>query len=482
MKRIRVTPEIMKMMTIVSLLGLILGGCKVHGIVYDSNNYPIKGIQVQLTDMSTGEVMVGITNGEGEFNFNPVSDGQYRLTASRYGYQDLVKTFDKVLDDHLVKDAVMVNKSTVMVHRFEPPSLTPMKEIEPEIAVRDFSVYLPPSYQLMADKHYPVIYLLHGNGHNHLSYFNPYDIQLGLGTNLQSIMDELIAHGLSQELILVIPDGNLPLTWVPSVNRGSFFTNSAYNGDFERFVAEDLVDCIENNADHCLWDDSDFGYRVIPSGGSRAIDGICMGGLGALNMGFHYPGRFAAVACNFGLATLNEFIFPFGEGVDPILTKYFGDEDFAEFVNQRIEAMFAAFDGEHYPDYILPISFGPEGEVIMTMVENPEDPEGPLVELWSHFFLRYDPRFYLMDHPEAIEGLSFYLDCGDHDSYQLWDNTAAISAALEDLGLEPSLSLGPENRHFYEIYPNLAHVDFETHGRVVKALTFLANHLDGDES
>ena len=464
---------------IVSLACAALAGC-VQGTVYDGNRYPIKELEIQLTNEATGKVMTVFTDEIGKFRFFPVFNGQYNLTASRYSYDDLEMTFEKNMDLYVVKEAVMANRSTVVVHEFEPPSLEPMRALDPNLATRGFTVYLPPSYMVEPDRRYPTIYLLHGNTHDNLSYFAPYH-PLGIGLNLQSLMDDLISRGVAQELVLVVPNGELPDTWIEGNWRGSFFVNSVHNGEFETFVAEDLIDCIENNTDHCLWDDGDEGYRVIPSGESRAINGMCMGVLGALNMVLHYPGKFAAVAANFGLASLNEFIFPFSEGVIPFMVRYFDDPEVQEFVDTRIGALYQAFDGEHFPDNEFPIELGPDGEVIMTMVEDSFDPQGPEVELWSSFFLRYDPYTYLSEHPETIAGLSFYLDCGDHDSLQLYENNMAFSALLEDLGLEPSLSLGPENRHFFELYPNMSHVGLESDDRVQKALAFLANHLSGDD-
>lgn len=374
----------------------------------------------------------------------------------------------------------MANRSTVAVHEFTPPALAPMMAIEPMIATRQLSVYLPPSYPESSDRNYPVIYLLHGNGQDHRTYFNPYLYQI-VGMNLQSIMDEIISLGISQELIIVVPNGDLPENWIDSSWRGSFFVNSGHNGDFETYVAEDVVDCVESNTNHCLWDDKDEGYRVIPSCESRAILGICMGSLGALNMALRYPGTFAAAGGNFGMPSLNEFIFPYSDGVVPLMHQYFGNPDLQEFVDERLKVVYPAFDSEHYPESEYPIELGPEGEVIMTQVQNPDDPEGPEIELWSDFYLKHDPYTYLADHPEAVEGLSFYLDVGNHDSLQLYENNRAFSALLAGLGLDPSLDLGPDNRHFFEIYPSQSHVDLNMHDRVVKALTFLANHVAGED-
>ena len=250
------------------------------------------------------------------------------------------------------------------------------------------------------------------------------------------------------------------------------------NGAFETYVSQDLIECVETNRDNCLWDGRDEGYRVIPSGASRGVHGICMGGIGAMNMALHGPGRFAAVASNIGPVSFDQFIHPFQAELDPLLDQLRHDPDFLVFLVERMKAVYMALDPEHFPDNEFPVWFGPLGHMNMTYVTDPENPSGRPVELWSNFYLDNDPYTYLAEHPEAAEGLSFYLDCGSGDDLQLYDNNAAFSALLEDLGLPPSRDLGPDNRHFFEIYPSKHHVDEEVKERVMMALTFLARHLE----
>ena len=148
-------------------------------------------------------------------------------------------------------------------------------------------------------------------------------------------------------LLISICHANCPKCSLP-VDFKMF--ESGLGGDFETYVVEDIIDCVENNRDHCLWADDEQGYRVIPAGPSRAIHGICMGTLGAMNMALRYPSTFTAVAGNFGLPSLNEFIFPYTEEVVPLLLQYFDNPDLQEFVDERLNAIYPALDGEHFPD------------------------------------------------------------------------------------------------------------------------------------
>ncbi|MFC1888966.1 alpha/beta hydrolase-fold protein [Thermodesulfobacteriota bacterium] len=467
-------------LAIASLCLVTFIGC-VHGVVVDSNNYPIKYIEVQLTNLESGETLTEWTDDEGRFAFFPIVDGRFEINASRYGYNDLTRAFVKDEGLFSLGETVMDNCSTVMVHEFDPPSLEAMRELEPAIATRQFTVYLPPSYAAEPERQYPAVYLLHGNEQNHLSYFHPYSYNGLLGFHLQSVIDELVGYGVSREFILVVPNGTMPEGWLPYAKSGSFFVNSAYNGNFETYVVDDLVDCVENNTNGCLWEEGRGGYRVIPKGASRGVQGASMGVIGALNMALRYPGRFAAVAVNYGPVSFNELIFPFTPGIEPFAVKILKNRALLNVAESLWGALFAAVDGEHYPDNDYPIEIHDDGEMTMTMVEDPDDPEAE-VELWSNYYLRHDPYTYLAENPEAAEGLSFYLDCGDHDEIQLYENNRAFSALLEELGLEPSGSMATWNRHFFEIYPNVSHVDLITRDRIRKGLIFLANHLAGEDA
>jgi len=460
------------------VLALLFAGCSptgcIQGGIVDGNGYPVKGLKVTITNMDTHKQLVTHTDSYGNYLYTFPPLGSYTLSASRYGYEDLTLAFDYMGGTLELKQRVMANLSTVEVFTIQPPSLASMETVQPDIASRDVTVYLPPSYREISDRRYPVIYYLHGNGQNNWTFFREYSV---VTMNLQSLMDELTGTGQIPEAIMIVPNGDLPLDWIESPWRGSFFTDSSVNGKFQTFVAEDLVDCMEHNADHCLWPDSDEGLRIISDGASRGIVGLCMGVIGALNVALRYPGQYAAVANNFGPVSLNEILFPFGEGVEPIVMQLIDNPQFEEFALERLKAVYPALDPEHYPDNKLPVELG-TGEIVLTTDVDPTNPGGPEVELWSNFYLDNDPYTYLAAHPEAIEGLSFYLDCGDHDTLQLWDNNAAFSALLESLGLPASLEMTPENRHFFEIYPNLGHVDMEGQSRVIKALTFTANHLE----
>src|SRR4029077_12909792 len=92
---------------------------------------------------------------------------------------------------------------------------------------REVSVYLPPSYAGDQARRYPVVYLLHGYGGRD-DTFN------GRLAKLPDSADKLAgAQGFS-ELIVVMPNAF-------SLHKGSMYSTSVTTGDWESFVAQDLV-------------------------------------------------------------------------------------------------------------------------------------------------------------------------------------------------------------------------------------------------
>ncbi|WP_018618245.1 alpha/beta hydrolase [Spirosoma luteum] len=137
---------------------------------------------------------------------------------------------------------------------------------------RDVSVYLPPSYQTDKKQHYPVIYFLHG-------FTDSDDKWYGFTKhwiNLPAVMDKTLAEGKTKEFIIVTPN---------AYNRyfGSMYSNSVTIGNWEDFVAEELVAYMDKN------------YRTIPQAGSRGLAGHSMGGYGTIRIGQKHPEIFSSL-------------------------------------------------------------------------------------------------------------------------------------------------------------------------------------------
>jgi S-formylglutathione hydrolase FrmB len=87
----------------------------------------------------------------------------------------------------------------------------------------------------------------------------------------------MIESGEAEEMIIVLVDGS---------NRfgGSWYLSSPTIGDYESYIASELVDHIDAN------------YRTIPDRDSRGITGCSMGGDGSIHLALKYPDVFGVAA------------------------------------------------------------------------------------------------------------------------------------------------------------------------------------------
>ncbi|HUP03982.1 MAG TPA: alpha/beta fold hydrolase [Bryobacteraceae bacterium] len=132
--------------------------------------------------------------------------------------------------------------------------------LEGESPDRDVIVFLPPSYASDRNRRYPVIYALHG-----------YSIGAEQWTHeihVPQTIEGAFAQG-AQEMIVVLPDSK-------TVYNGSMYSSSVTTGDFENYVAHDLVAYIDAH------------YRTIAKRSSRGLVGHSMGGYGASRIGMKH--------------------------------------------------------------------------------------------------------------------------------------------------------------------------------------------------
>lgn len=128
---------------------------------------------------------------------------------------------------------------------------------------RQFYLYTPPGYDDNQSVDYPVLYILHGGGED----------QRGWATQGKTnfIIDNLIADKKAVPMLVVMPDGNIPLH--------GFGTEALVV--FEKELRESLIPFVEAN------------YRVKSDAGSRALAGLSMGGLQTLYAGINNTALFA---------------------------------------------------------------------------------------------------------------------------------------------------------------------------------------------
>ena len=139
--------------------------------------------------------------------------------------------------------------------------------LERDAVDRAVLVFLPPSYTRERSRRYPVVYALHG-----------YSIgaeQWSQEIHVPQTIEGAFALG-AQDMIVVLPDSK-------TVHNGSMYSSSATTGDFENFIARDVVSYI------------DATYRTIPNRTSRGLVGHSMGGYGASRIGMKHPDVFGSL-------------------------------------------------------------------------------------------------------------------------------------------------------------------------------------------
>jgi enterochelin esterase-like enzyme len=136
-----------------------------------------------------------------------------------------------------------------------------------EAVDRNVIVYLPPSYDSAPRRRYPVVYFLHGY------FLDPEGYHEAM--RFPGTIEAAFANG-AREVIVVLPNGD-------SQFNGSMYSSSIATGDWETFIAEDLVGHIDAN------------YRTIPERASRGLSGHSMGGYGTLRIGMKRPDVFSSL-------------------------------------------------------------------------------------------------------------------------------------------------------------------------------------------
>ena len=126
---------------------------------------------------------------------------------------------------------------------------------------RQLYMYTPPGYD-DSDKKYPVLYLMHGCGEDESDWARQGK------TNV--ILDNLIADAKAKPMVVVMPDGNMPVS--------SFSENGLEL--FTRELKEGLIPFIEKN------------YRIKEGANNRALAGLSMGGIQTLYAGVENTGWF----------------------------------------------------------------------------------------------------------------------------------------------------------------------------------------------
>lgn len=159
-------------------------------------------------------------------------------------------------------------------------SLKESLAVESEILDRDvsYSIYLPEGYDA-TNRHYPVLYLLHGYSDDDTGWVQFGEVELIAGREIQT--EEVTP------MIIVMPDAGV--SWYINNHDGSV--------NFEDFFIEEFIPHIDKT------------YRTRAEKQFRAVAGLSMGGFGTLIYAMKHPNLFAAAApLSAGVSTDEEII------------------------------------------------------------------------------------------------------------------------------------------------------------------------------
>ncbi len=162
---------------------------------------------------------------------------------------------------------VVAGARPAVVQKIKVHSPAIVGNLEGESADRDVFVVLPAGYASHPKRRYPVVYALHG-----------YSIgaQQWMGEiHAPQTIEGAFAKG-ARDMIVVLPDSK-------TVHNGSMYSSSRTTGDFETFIARDLVAHIDKH------------YRTLATRESRGLVGHSMGGYGASRIGMRHADVFGAL-------------------------------------------------------------------------------------------------------------------------------------------------------------------------------------------
>ena len=142
---------------------------------------------------------------------------------------------------------------------------------------RRVTVYTPAGYE-QSKKKYPVLYLLHGSGGDEEAWI--------IQGRTQHIMDNLIAQGKCEPMIVVITNGN---AWQQAA-PGEKAEGLVYPSRRERMKPKNDASFVDSFGD--IIEHIESNYRVITKPEGRAVAGLSMGGGHSFSISYSYPKMF----------------------------------------------------------------------------------------------------------------------------------------------------------------------------------------------
>jgi S-formylglutathione hydrolase FrmB len=226
-----------------------------------------------------------------------------------------------------------------------------------------YAVSLPASYDQEPGRRYPVVVFLHGLNNTERDWE---------AEGMQARLEELRAAGKVGDFILAAPFG-----------ANSFYLNAKGGARYEDAVVKDFIPFVDKT------------YRTLATREARVVEGLSMGGFGALLIAFKHPELFAGVAAH-SAALFDELP---GAPADPA-------NRLASFRHQLAARLFGSPpDAEH--------------------------------------FRANNPLQLARANAARLKGLKIYFDVGESDRYGFQAGNKQLAEALTAAGVAHEFRLAP---------------------------------------
>jgi enterochelin esterase-like enzyme len=290
--------------------------------------------------------------------------------------------------------AVVPGAKPVATEQIKIHGTTLEGNLEGNAVDREVFVFLPPSYKKEKRRRYPVVYALHG-------FFIGAE-QWTHEIHVPQTIEGAFAQG-AREMIVVLPD-------TKTRHNGSFYSSSVTVGDFENFIARDVVAYIDAH------------YRTLARRESRGLVGHSMGGYGATRIGMKHADVFGSLYIMSPCCLAARPAPPPNAEADKALEAARTPEDFAKlpFMARAQLATAAAWS----PNPKNPPLF-------MDLATRNGEPQPDVLAKWA----ANAPLAFLDQYVGSLRRYrGIALDVGDQDG--LRTDTAKLQAALEKYGIE----------------------------------------------
>jgi enterochelin esterase-like enzyme len=320
----------------------------------------------------------------------------------------------------VVRPAAAQDSARIEWKTFHSPAIEGNLEGNP--ATRGAYVITPPGYDENPGKRYPVVYFLHG-------YWGEVQAQQE-GFRLDLAVQAAADAG--NELIMVMPDGF-------SKYRGGFYSSSPTVGDYETYVARDLVEWVDAN------------YRTIPERDSRGLAGHSMGGYGTIRIAMKHPETFSSIYMMSACC------------LQPMVL----DAATAQRIESMSEADLAAADFGGLAPVSTLVTWSPDPtDTGLLKADTGLREDGTLDPLVNYRIAANSPTVLLPQYLPALNGLeAFAMDIGDQDF--LIEPNNQFRAELDRFGVEYQFELY-EGDHGNRIAERIR----------TEVLPFFGEHLD----